>query len=64
MDDARAADPAGWAVLEADLVAIVSRVAQRNPDLVDSDRLQQFLFGADRVSLDSLTASPYTGRGG
>ncbi len=29
----------------------VSRVAQRNPELVDSDRLYQFLFGAQRVSL-------------
>ncbi|MHB1430497.1 MAG: HNH endonuclease [Streptosporangiaceae bacterium] len=29
----------------------VSRIAERNPDLVDSDRLHQFLFGAGRVSL-------------
>jgi hypothetical protein len=126
LDDARAADPDGWAALEADLVTIVigmplaklqrfgdggrsvedrfiydfswreevgratvarpgfddslrlrpgvgawlvrlaplirplvqakwvSRVAERNADLVDSDRLQQFLFGAQRISLDRL----------
>lgn len=30
------------------------RVAQRNAGLVDSDRLQQFLFGAERVSLDRV----------
>ncbi|MHB1594833.1 MAG: HNH endonuclease [Streptosporangiaceae bacterium] len=123
LDDARTVDPAGWARLESDLIAIVigmplaklqrfgegrrsvedrfiygfswqeeidrravarpgfddalrlepgvgawlvrlgplirplvkakwvSRIAERNPDLVDSDRLHQFLFGAARVSL-------------
>ena len=126
LDDARAADPARWAALEAELVAIVigmplaklqrfgegrrsvedrfiydfswheevgraavaradfddsvrlrpgvgawlvrlaplirplvqakwvSQGAQRNAHLVDSDRLQQFLFGAERISLDRV----------
>lgn len=30
------------------------RVAKRNPGLVDSDRLDDFLFGADRISLERI----------
>lgn len=123
LDDARATDPAGWAVLEADLVAVVigmplaklqrfgeghttveerfiydftwreeigqgtvsrpgfddrlhllpgvgewlvrlaplirplvqakwaARVAARNQDLVDAEQLDEFLFGAERISM-------------
>lgn len=29
-------------------------VAQRNSDLVGSDRLQKFLFGAERIGLDRV----------
>jgi hypothetical protein len=126
LDDARAADPAGWAALEADLIAIVicmplaklqrfgeqrrsvedrfiydfswrdevgrstvakpgfddslrlrdgvgdwlvrlaplvrplvhakwaARVAAQNRELVDTERLTDFLFGAERISLDRV----------
>ncbi len=30
------------------------RVAARNPDLVDAERLDEFLFGAQRISLDRV----------
>jgi hypothetical protein len=59
LKDARAADPAGWAALEADLAALVQAkwtawVAARNPDLVDVDRPDEFLFCARRVSLERI----------
>ncbi|HEY1917190.1 MAG TPA: HNH endonuclease domain-containing protein [Streptosporangiaceae bacterium] len=31
-----------------------ARVASRNPELVDADRLDEFLFGAQRISLDRI----------
>ena len=31
-----------------------ARVAARNPDLVDAERLDEFLFGAQRISLDRV----------
>lgn len=31
-----------------------ARVAARNPDLVDAERLDEFLFGAQRISLDRI----------
>lgn len=31
-----------------------TRVAARNPELVDAERLDEFLFGAQRISLDRV----------
>lgn len=53
-------DVAGWLVRLAPLIRPLvqakwaSMVAARNADLTDSDRLHDFLFGAERVSLDRV----------